>query len=107
MRPTLPLAMLLAAALAGPAMAQPRPDPLAELRVYLEGFADELATLPCAIGVGRLQTHASPSLDDYIDELARHQLVLPVLDVDVRQRSDVILLIDTLLAQLEANLFGE
>ena len=57
--------------------------------------------------MGRLQTHASPSLDDYIDELARHQLVLPVLDVDVRQRSDVILLIDTLLAQLEANLFGE
>ena len=42
-----------------------------------------------------------------IDALARHQLVLPVLDVDVRQRSDVILLIDTLLAQLEANLFGE
>ena len=84
-----------------------RPDPLAELRVYLEGFADELATLPCAIGVGRLQTHLSPSLDDYIDELARHQLVLPVLDVDVRQRGDVILLIDTLLAQLEANLFGE
>ena len=33
MRPTLPLAMLLAAALAGPAMAQPRPDPLADTMV--------------------------------------------------------------------------
>ena len=81
-----------------------RPDPLADLRVFLEGFADDLAHLPAAIGVGRLAAHPAPSLDDYIDELARHALVLPVLDVDVRRRDDVILLIDTLLAQVEAGL---
>ena len=40
-------------------------------------------------------------------KLARHHRVLPVLEVDVRQRDDVILLIDTLLAQLEAGMFGE
>lgn len=84
-----------------------RPDPLADLRIYLEGFAEDLDTMPCAIGVGRLDSHASPSLDDYVDELARHQRVFPVLAVDVRQRDDVILLIDTLLAQLEAGMFGE
>ncbi|MDO5288220.1 MAG: GTP-binding protein [Pseudomonadota bacterium] len=84
-----------------------RPDPLGDLRVYLEGFADDLKTMPCAIGVGRLREHSSPSLEDYIDELSRHQLVLPVLDVDVRRREDVILLIDTLLAQLEAGMSGE
>lgn len=84
-----------------------RSDPLADLRVYLQGFAEDLKTMPCAIGVGRLGSHPSPSLDDYIDELARHGLVLPVLEVDVRQRQDVLLLIDTLLAQLEASMFGE
>lgn len=84
-----------------------RPDPLADLRVYLEGFSDDLKSMPCAIGVGRLDQSPSPSLDDYIDELARHNLVLPVLEVDVRKREDVLLLIDTLLAQLEANMFGE
>ena len=84
-----------------------RPDPLADLRVYLEGFADDLDIMPCAIGIGRLDEHASPSLDDYIEELARHNRVLPVLEVDVRKRDDVILLIDTLLAQLEAGMFGE
>ena len=84
-----------------------RPDPLGELRVYLEGFAEDLEIMPCAIGVGRLESHPSPSLDDYIDELARHNLVLPVLEVDVRKTQDVVLLIDTLLAQLEAGLFGE
>ena len=84
-----------------------RPDPLADLRVYLEGFADELKELPCVIGVGRLPRHASPGLEDYADELARHGLVLPVLEVDVRRRDDVVLRIDTLLAQLEASLYGE
>ena len=81
-----------------------RPDPLADLAVYLDGFAAELDTLPCAIGVGRLSSHPSPSLDDYIEVLAQRQRVFPVLDVDVRRKSDVILLIDTLLAQLEAGL---
>lgn len=83
-----------------------RDDPLADLRVYLEAFGDDLDSMPCTIGVGRLDEHPSPSLDDYIAELARHQRVLPVLGVDVRQRDDVLMLIDTLLAQMEASLFG-
>ena len=84
-----------------------RPDPLADLRVYLQGFAKELSGMPCVIGVGRLNTHPSPSLDDYAEELSRLNLVLPVLAVDVRRRQDVTLLIDTLLSQLEADLMEE
>ena len=84
-----------------------RPDPLADLAVYLDGFAEELDTLPCAIGVGRLESHPRPNLDDYIEVLAQRNRVLPVIPVDVRRKGDVILLIDTLLAQLEAGLFGE
>lgn len=83
-----------------------RPDPIADLKVYLDGFAEELKHLPCVIGVGRLPSHPSPGLDEYLDEMARRELVLPVLEVDVRQRADVVLLIDTLLAQLEASLYG-
>ena len=83
-----------------------RPDPLADLRVYLDGFEEELRQLPCVVGVGRLAEHPAPGLDDYLEEMARHDLVLPVLEVDVRQRGDVVLLIDTLLTQLEASLYG-
>lgn len=83
-----------------------RPDPLADLAVYLEGFADELDTLPCAIGVGRLDTHPSPSIDDYADMLEKRSRIFPIIGVDVRRKDDVILLIDTLLAQLEASTFG-
>ena len=81
-----------------------RPDPMADLRLYLQGFEKELTDMPCVIGVGRLDTHPSPGLDDYAQELARHNLVLPVLSVDVRQPQDVKRLINTLLAQMEADL---
>lgn len=84
-----------------------RPDPLADLTVYLEGFREELATLPCVVGVGRLDSHASPSLDDYAAFLGDRGLLVPLLPVDVRRRDDVVLLIDTLLAQLEAHLYED
>lgn len=80
-----------------------RPDPLGDLAVYLEGFAAELQQIPCVIGVGRLEGSPSPGLDAYGDLLAQRGVLLPVLPVDVRRREDVLLLVDTLLAQIEAN----
>jgi signal recognition particle receptor subunit beta len=84
-----------------------RPLPLADLAVYLDGFADELQTLPCAIGIGRMDAHPTPSLDAYADMLASRNFTFPLLPVDVRQRDDVTLLVDTLMAQLEADLPAE
>lgn len=81
-----------------------RPDPLGDLDAYLEGFREELRTLPCVIGVGRTETYGVPSVDDYAVRLESAGLLLPVLPVDVRRRDDVLLLIDTLLAQIEAQL---
>ncbi|MFN3570148.1 MAG: GTP-binding protein [Polaromonas sp.] len=81
-----------------------RPQPLADLAVYLDGFAEELRTLPCAIGIGRMNAHPTPDLDAYADMLAARNFTFPLLAVDVRQRDDVALLIDTLMAQLEADL---
>ena len=79
------------------------PDPLADLSIYLEGFSEELDTLPCSIGVGRLDTHPRPTLDDYADLLEKHGRIVPIIGVDVRQKDDVVLLIDTMLAQLETS----
>lgn len=84
-----------------------RPDPLADLTIFLDGFADSLATMPCAIGVGRLSSHPEPGLERYADLLEARGMVLPIVEVDVRRRDDVTLLIDTLLAQLEAGLMEE
>lgn len=84
-----------------------RPDPLDDLSTYMQGFAGALWTLPCVVGVGRLQTHPVPTLDDYAERLTATGRVIPILGVDVRNRADVVLLIDTLLMQLEADTRGE
>lgn len=72
--------------------------------MYLDGFATELSTLPCVVGVGRLESHPHPDLQAYADALEQAGHVFPVLPVDVRQREDVLLLMDVLLSQLEADL---
>ncbi|MDZ7891564.1 MAG: GTP-binding protein [Rhodoferax sp.] len=79
-----------------------RPNPLQDLSTYLEGFSKELKTSPCVIGVGRTDTHTNPSIDDYADFLFQREQLIPILPVDVRQRADVLLLIDSLLMQVEA-----
>lgn len=84
-----------------------RPDPLADMCIYLNGFSEELDTLPCTIGVGRLDTHPSPSLDDYADLLASKNRIFPIIEVDVRRKDDVVLLVDTLLSQLEPSSGGQ
>jgi signal recognition particle receptor subunit beta len=81
-----------------------RPFPLADLQVYLDGFAGELERMPCVVGVGRTEAHPSPTLDAFADHLTQRNLVLPVVAVDVRRRDDVLMLIDLLLAQAEASL---
>lgn len=81
-----------------------RPDPRADLLMFLEGFAGSLETLPCVIGVGRSDTHPATTLDDYADVLEARGQVFPILAVDVRERADVVMLIDTLLGQIEAGM---
>ncbi|MEP6501778.1 MAG: GTP-binding protein [Betaproteobacteria bacterium] len=77
------------------------PDPLAELAVYLDAYQDLLSVTNCVIGVGRMPGSPSPSIDDYCALLALRGLLIPVLAVDVRQREDVLLLVETLLALAE------
>jgi signal recognition particle receptor subunit beta len=84
-----------------------RPEPLADLVMFLEGFASSLDSMPCVIGVGRLDTHPATSLDDYADLLESRGQVFPILAVDVRQRADVVALIDTLLGQIESGMILE
>lgn len=81
-----------------------RPDPLHDLGLYLDGFRHLLPEVACTIGVGRTESHPEPSLDQFGDFIAARGLVCPVLPVDVRRRDDVLLLIDTVLAQAEARL---
>lgn len=78
-----------------------RRDPLADLELYADAFRAFAERGAMVIGVGRLDQGAL-AIDDYVHWLEQRGLTLPVFSVDVRQREDVVLLLDALLNQLEA-----
>lgn len=79
-----------------------KPDPMADFEIYLDAYKELLPTMNCAVGIGRTAQHPRPTPDQYADALAARDLVFPVLEVDVRRRDDVLMLVETVLFQAEA-----
>jgi len=79
-----------------------RPDPIADMRTYLDPLADVIQTSRLVVGVGRTDSHSAPSIDDYYAALAVKGISAPVFSVDVRERAQVLLLLDALFNQIES-----
>lgn len=79
-----------------------RADPLSDLREYMHAFRDTVQNSRAVVGIGRTETHPTPSLDDYHTAIDALGLNAPILSVDVRRREDVLLLLDVLFNQIEA-----
>lgn len=79
-----------------------RPDPLADLDMYLNGFAELIERTSCVIGVGKMEAHPIPDLDMFSKFLGDKGLLCPVLPADVRNADQVLQLLDLLLVQLES-----
>jgi signal recognition particle receptor subunit beta len=80
------------------------PSAAEDLRTYAEAFRRINPDQPFVVGVGR----APPDdhrLDEYAKALSTRGIVAPVFGVDVRNREDVLLLVETLLCVLEAQNF--
>ena len=80
-----------------------RPDPLADLETYLKGFSDFIASSACVVGVGRMETHPAPHIDRFAERLDQWGARCPVVALDVRQRSEVVQLLELLLVQMETD----
>ena len=78
------------------------PDPIADMMEFVQAFSAELATAACVVGIGRTEAASTPDIDAYSDRLAQAGYVLPVVPVDVRQRDDVLMLLELMLAQVRA-----
>ncbi|WXL26644.1 GTP-binding protein [Ectopseudomonas mendocina] len=78
-----------------------RPDPVADLSIYLTNFAELIARTGCVVAVGRIAADAHSELDGYAKCLAEHGVICPVLSADVRDKTQVLALLDLLLLQLE------
>lgn len=83
-----------------------RPDPLADLEMYLENFDAMVEMGRVAVGIGRTDTHPEPAIDAYYERLQQRGLALPLVAVDVRQKEDVLLLVETILGLIEAGVFA-
>ncbi len=80
------------------------PQPLADLAVYLKGFKGLISDAACVVGVGRLESHPQPDLSAYADALHAAGVLCPLVPVDVREQSQVLMLMDLLLTQFESKL---
>jgi signal recognition particle receptor subunit beta len=77
-------------------------DGIAQTLHYVRAFAPRVAAGNCVVGVGRTEEAPLPTVDEYSDALAATGFDIPVMAVDVRRRDHSVLLLDVLLARLEA-----
>lgn len=76
-------------------------DPAADLALYLTQFRQTILKTACVIGVGRTETHPKPSLDALADVAQSLGVICPIIPIDVRDRAQVLMLMDLLITQLE------
>jgi len=79
-----------------------RPDTIELTVEYVREFAPRVTAGNCVVGVGRSDLHPKPDVDAYQDALEAEGFAIPVMEVDIRRKEHTLLLLDVLLARLEA-----
>ena len=81
-----------------------RADPFVDMKFFLEAFGKFIGDTAVAIGVTQMDISATPTIDDYHVQLGNMGLKLPIFSVDARVRTDVSILIQSLLYSLDPGL---
>lgn len=81
-----------------------RPNPIEDLEIYQENFSTHIENSALAIGVTHLDSNQSvmQQMRPYYDHLMARDMTVPILPVDARKRSDVIILLQSLVLYIEA-----
>nr|WP_183424622.1 ATP/GTP-binding protein [Luteibacter sp. Sphag1AF] len=77
-------------------------DPVGDVLEYARAFADVIDGSRAVVGVGRMDVHPVPTLEDYDAALRGIGVRVPVVSTDVRQREQVLTLLDILFYQIDA-----
>lgn len=78
-----------------------RPDPVADLKIYLDNFARLIADTGSVVCICKMDNDKSPSLDDFEEVVTHYKIICPIIAADVRQKEQVLKIVDLLLTQLE------
>jgi uncharacterized protein len=79
-----------------------RPDPAADMAFYLDAFRDFIRETGVVIGLTRTDLAGHDVFGQLLERLQDREEVFPILEVDAREGEDVRILVQTLLAILEA-----
>ncbi|WP_372985972.1 GTP-binding protein [Marinobacter sp.] len=78
-----------------------REDPLADLDFYVRAFETFIKKNALVVGVTRMDTKPRPGLYSYHTRLSELGIQAPVFEVDARERTDVSIMLQALLAMLD------
>lgn len=78
-----------------------RPEPFHDLRFFLKAFNYFIEHTKIAVGVTRMDSHATPTINDYHRQLYDYPIRPPIFTVDAREKRDVSLLIESLLFSID------
>lgn len=78
-----------------------RPDPIADLKIYLDNFATLIKATGSVVCICKMDPQKQPLLDDFDDAIAKYGIICPIIEADIRKKEDVLRVLDILLTQLE------
>jgi signal recognition particle receptor subunit beta len=81
-----------------------RPTPFEDMRFYIKAFKEFIDGTRLVVGVTQMDARPTPTIDEYVRQLAELDVSAPVFEVDARQRTDVSTLIEALLLQIDPTL---
>ncbi|MBR6876943.1 MAG: ATP/GTP-binding protein [Neisseriaceae bacterium] len=77
-----------------------RENPFEDLDLYLEAFQELISQQAFVVGIGRTDKSGA-SLDKYTTYVAEKGMCPPIFEIDVRDRGDVVMMLEILLINLE------
>lgn len=77
-----------------------RDDPLADLTLYMQEFSDLIAKQAFVVGIGKTNKDGE-NMEKYYQYFAERDMYAPIMEVDVREKADVLMLLEVILANTE------
>lgn len=77
-----------------------RADPFSDLRIYLKNFDALIKEQSCVVCLTKIDKGNLSTVNEFASFVAQEGIICPVVAADIREKQDVLMLLDLLLTQL-------